>query len=104
MRVTEGTSYTLSDGTWQKPEVTLEEVDFERVVVEWGISAGQIVGMTTIFKYQILSVMARQMLFSHQVSQRRHDDHWVSSEKPEIERALRDELRELFGKAQALPG
>lgn len=98
MRVHEGTSYEQTDSSWQKPEVELDEADYERALVEWGVTAEQAARIPLILKYQLLSAIGRQMLVMHQLHMRFRDTRWVESEGKAAYQAINAELQGLIAK------
>lgn len=96
MRVTEGTSFEQSDGSWCKPEVELDDSDFERVVVEWGLTEAQVSNMPLLTKYKILSAQARMLLVFRQIQAKATDTVWVRSEGAAMHKAVAEELQKLF--------
>lgn len=96
MRVHEGTSYEMSNGTWQKPEVELDDADFERAMAEWGVEEQRASRLPLLLKYSLLSALGRQMLISHQIQSRLKDEHWVQTEGAAQYKAVGEELQKLY--------
>lgn len=99
MRVTEGTSYEQTDGTWQKPEIELDDSDLERALVELGVSSEQAAGLSLMTRYALMSALARRMLVAVQLQNtRRFDLEWAEKTGKPLFAAVTSELQELLGK------
>lgn len=95
MKVTEGTSFELPDGSWCKPEIELDDTDFELVAVEWGLTQDQVQGMKPLTKYKILSTVARQMLAVRHVQAMSSNQGWVQTEGRALLESVTGELQTL---------
>jgi hypothetical protein len=96
MRVSEGTSYEQTDGTWQKPEVELDDSDFERLAAELNIDPSRV---SVSMRYAVLSAYARRLMLATQLtSTRRLDSDWIEKTgRPQLEQVTA-ELQELLTK------
>lgn len=97
MRVTEGTSYEQTDGTWQKPEVELDDFDFARLMAEIGVDDTDKVPLA--MRYAVLSAYARRLMLVTQLTNtRRLDTDWVEKTgKPQLTQ-VNEELQTILTK------
>jgi hypothetical protein len=100
MRVVEGISYELSDSSWQKPEVELNDADFERLMVDWDIKNPDVVPI--ILRYQVMSAQARFLLTVHMIQQKRVDTKWLETEGKQRFENAQAELDNLQGTLKSL--
>lgn len=78
MRVTEGTSFELSDGSWVKPTIELEETDYEQLLVDYGLTdVSSKISLVT--KYQLLSAQAGLLIALNCVMLRRSESDWMET-------------------------
>lgn len=61
MRVMEGASFPTSPDHWNKVEVEVDDADFDRLCIEWGVH-GVVSEVSETVRFQILSNLAQGML------------------------------------------
>jgi hypothetical protein len=79
MQIEEGTSFELSDGTWSRPAVTLNDSDFARLMSEWGVPAEKADSISLRGRYTILSTMGQYIMVINQVQAKSGDEAWMES-------------------------
>jgi hypothetical protein len=89
MRVSEGTSFENVDGTWSKPEIELDDSDFDRIMAEWGIPAERAASLPIQIRYQVLARIGQLFIANNQFQARKNDKSWLTSAgKPLMEAAI----------------
>ncbi len=96
MRVTEGTSFELSDGSWQKPEIELGDEDFDRAMAEWGVDSDRVASLPLTARYSLMSALARLMLVERQLSAKKLDERWLKEEGGPMRESVVTELQGLY--------
>lgn len=101
MDVCEGTSFELSDGTWQKPEVVLTDGDLELSLLENGFTDSQRSAMTLELRYQWLSAQARKLILRRILEARKQDKQWLQTEGKALVGQLQTQIHDLTEKIKA---
>lgn len=101
MDVVEGTSFSLLDGTWQKPEVTLNDSDLALSLAEWKFTEAQIAAMGLSLRYQWLSAQGRQLLLVRTLQAKQADKDWIKSEGVAQVHALNADIQKLAAQIRA---
>lgn len=96
MRVTEGTSFELADGTWLKPEIEFGDEDFDRVMSEWKVSSERVAIIPLSVRYAVCSTVARLMLAQRQVSAQQANEAWVRDVGKPMLDGIKLELQGLY--------
>lgn len=91
MKVVEGSSFEMSDGSWLKPVLELDETDFERLLVDYELTEYSD-KISLIKKYELLSTYAKFLLVMNQIKARMSDGHWLQREGKPMLAEARDEL------------
>ncbi|MFA7264780.1 MAG: hypothetical protein WC054_00470 [Candidatus Nanopelagicales bacterium] len=104
MRVVEGSSLELGDGSWVKPEVELDSSDFEKLMAEWGVSESLFDSIPLILRYEVLSALARVLIWKRLTSAARNDVNqkgWLETVGMPMLKAAADEYGEVSQKVKA---
>jgi hypothetical protein len=93
MQIEEGTSFELSDGSWSRPAVSLNDSDFAQLMTEWGVSAEKADSLPLQMRYLILSTFGQYMMVVNQVQSRSSDEAWMKTSGKPLFQAASEKLQ-----------
>lgn len=92
MQVRVGNSVEMADGSWKKQDITLDEIDLQRLLVETGLSPETYVSSQRVF--QILEAEAQRLLMALMIA--RYTTFMGSPENLAQMHAYRDQRNSLL--------
>jgi hypothetical protein len=95
MQIEEGTSFELSDGTWSRPAVTLNDSDFAQLMTEWGVPVEKRDSLSLRGRYTILSVYGQYLMVVNQVQAKSGDKAWMESAGQPMFQAASEKLQKV---------
>jgi hypothetical protein len=97
MQIEEGTSFELTDGTWSRPAVTLNDSDFARLMADWKVSDEKVASLSLRGQYTILSVYGQYLMVVNQVQAKSGDKAWMESSGNPMFQAASEKLQKVRG-------